>query len=215
LELNNDVKDIIGYLRGVILITIFWKSRPLHFPMDPFIEWSLGQCSPEFQELLDIACSISVTETIYDEMRSAIDDILDESRGDYYDQETVGLFLSLWAGDRVHRAFTYDEPARFIDETGPILDRMLLGFTESLFWVRAAYYERNPDAALPDPLPSLRRFLTILLSLAPTDSKLPAMPDLLTICIVGWTNADAVRKGMGLEPNGKSGLGRVVEELLA
>jgi hypothetical protein len=215
MTLNNDQRDVIGYLRAINVMLLVWNNSPIAtFPLDVEMDKLLQKHRPELERLLHLVCQISrmTSESHYSEARSAVDDLL-SPEGRFYDQETLDLLLVLYSGKRNKITFTYHDAMMFYQETKPIFRRLLFNLTGAMLWARVGFYAEHLEITLSPLVDLLLQALTIIFSIAPSQVALRVPEQLLEDCISWWISSGSVQKGLALTRGETNGLTRVVDEL--
>ena len=170
-------KDIIGYLRGVFTVLILWRIEDFEFPLDSQIKNVITNYNNEFNEMLQCACKIAHAESLLDEYRSAIDDIVNTTDRPFYDQEWMNILLSLYAGkfeeSREPLIFSFNDKVVFHNELVPVLERCIKALINLLAWSQVEHYSTYPNATPSSLQPYLSRFFEVLSGLIPSTAKVP------------------------------------------
>jgi hypothetical protein len=213
MELNNSVKDVIGYLRAVNVVLVLWNFGGLRFPLDSSITGVLSEHEEQFEEILTLVTDTSGASSIMDEMRSAIDDIVDPSKPGFWDREWTTGVLCLYSSKREWVVFHYETVPTFHQELVPILVRVLVRLVDSALWLRIDCFERQPLWRPSNPIPGFLRIFTLIQDLVPSDVKLAPAPELFRNCWLEWFHSQKVQRNLSSLSIGDSQLHRVVSEL--
>lgn len=213
MELNNATKDMIGYMRAVNVVLTLWDIDRIKFPLDSLILTSLSNNKEKLNELLGIISEISQSTPLLNEVRSALDDIVDSSKPDFWDKEWTGAILSLYSKKRELVNFHYEDSATFNNELRPIFIDLLSQLVSSVLWLRVAYYDRFPDKNLPSAISNFLQAFNIIHSMSPKDVTLLPSHELLRFCLSSWFYSETVQSNISSLPHTKTGLHKVLNEI--
>jgi hypothetical protein len=215
MSLTNLAKDIIGYLRAVNVILMLWNIEHFEFPIDNKLEVNLNLHSEELEEILQSVCEVSQAMTIYDDMRSAIDDIISSKNKSFYDREMVDFLLSLYIPSTERLYFTYEDKALFQEELKPILTESLIKLSDLILWARVKFYDLTPDAKITSALEFLNKIFSRIQSIAPSymnSNHATENPTILERCITNWKE-EVVYRVNTYHFDNLTGVEKVIREL--
>ncbi|MGE0491357.1 MAG: hypothetical protein AB7S38_19265 [Vulcanimicrobiota bacterium] len=144
--------DFLGYLKGIKFLVAVAKCVPIdRFPVDEKLNSALTSLTPVFEVALEeLSFLAGMAEAATAFVRRDLRVGLLSGQDDYYDRDAVDTILTLYSGERRLQNFLYNDWSRFLDETRPVLTRLLGELAVALMALRI---EQGLD--LENPLPGV------------------------------------------------------------